>query len=179
MDGRKLISLAANVLFLTENIGEDIVYHPRFNIQKHLPINIFLIGKRMHCMNCISIISSEDKMDFGMKSHGKLPMLLSATDMLICGEDLGLVPDCVPGVMDALGITALKVQRSPKEDVPYYNPQNAGYMNVVTASSHDSSTLRQWWKEKTENLRRIIIIISLINTELHLRNFFQNWQRLL
>ena len=60
----------------------------------------------------------------------KLPMLLSATDMLICGEDLGLVPDCVPGVMDALGITALKVQRSPKEDVPYYNPQNAGYMNV-------------------------------------------------
>ena len=105
-------------------------------------------------------------------------MLLSATDMLICGEDLGLVPDCVPGVMDALGITAFKVQRSPKEDVPYYNPQNAGYMNVVTASSHDSSTLRQWWKENRE-LTQIIIIISLINTELRLRNFFQNWQRLL
>ncbi len=26
----KLISLAANVLFLTENNGEDVVYHPRF-----------------------------------------------------------------------------------------------------------------------------------------------------
>ena len=70
-----------------------------------------------------------------------------------------MVPDCVPGVMDALGITALKVQRSPKEDVPITIPQNAGYMNVVTASSHDSSTLRQWWKE-TENLRRIIITIN-------------------
>ena len=62
-------------------------------------------------------------------------MLLTATDMLICGEDLGLVPECVPGVMDKLGITALKVQRSPKENVPYYDPQSASYMNVVTASS--------------------------------------------
>ncbi len=34
------------------------------------------------------------------KAMEKLPMLLSATDMLICGEDLGLVPDCVPGVME-------------------------------------------------------------------------------
>ena len=58
---------------------------------------------------------------------------LAATDMLICGEDLGLVPDCVPGD-GCFGITAFKVQRSPKEDVPFYNPQNAGYMNVVMAS---------------------------------------------
>ena len=74
-------------------------------------------------------------------------MILNATDMLICGEDLGLVPDSVPVVMDQLAITALKVQRMPSDDILWYNPKNAGYMNVVTASSHDSSTLRQWWHE--------------------------------
>jgi len=77
----------------------------------------------------------------------KLPVILNSTEMLICGEDLGLVPDCVPVVMDRLGITALKVQRMPSENILWYNPKDASYLNVVTASSHDSSTLRQWWQE--------------------------------
>ncbi|GFH13216.1 cytosolic 4-alpha-glucanotransferase, partial [Haematococcus lacustris] len=29
----------------------------------------------------------------------KLPVLLGVTDMLVCGEDLGFVPACVPPVM--------------------------------------------------------------------------------
>ena len=147
----KLISLAANVLFLTENNGEDIVYHPRFNIQKTSSYQHLSDWEKnaLHELYIDYFFRRQDGL-WHEKAMEKLPMLLSATDMLICGEDLGLVPDCVPGVMDALGITALKVQRSPKEDVPYYNPQNAGYMNVVTASSHDSSTLRQWWKENRE-----------------------------
>ena len=147
----KLISLAANVLFLTENNGEDIVYHPRFNIQKTSSYQHLSDWEKnaLHELYIDYFFRRQDGL-WHEKAMEKLPMLLSATDMLICGEDLGLVPDCVPGVMDALGITALKVQRSPKEDVPYYNPQNAGYMNVVTTSSHDSSTLRQWWKENRE-----------------------------
>jgi 4-alpha-glucanotransferase len=60
-----------------------------------------------------------------------------------------MVPDCVPEVMDELAIIALKVQRMPSGDVPFSNPKKATYLNVVTASSHDSSTLRQWWKEDT------------------------------
>jgi len=80
----------------------------------------------------------------------KLPMILNATNMLICGEDLGMVPDCVPSVMNRLGITALKVQRMPPGNTPWYDPKTADYLNVVTASSHDSSTLRQWWGEDRE-----------------------------
>lgn len=41
----------------------------------------------------------------------KLPALQQASRMLVCGEDLGMVPDCVPGVMDELGICSLRVQR--------------------------------------------------------------------
>lgn len=53
----------------------------------------------------------------------KLPVLLQATDMLICGEDLGLVPEVVPEVMDHLAVLALKVQRSPKENIAFIIPE--------------------------------------------------------
>lgn len=144
----KLISLAANVLFLMENNGEDIVFHPRFNIMKTDSYRYLSDWeqKQLADLYVDYFFKRQDGLWY-QKAMEKLPMLLAATDMLICGEDLGLVPDCVPVVMDKLGITALKVQRSPKENIPFYDPQTAGYMNVVTASSHDSSTLRQWWKE--------------------------------
>lgn len=147
----KLINLAANVLFLQEFNGQDYVYHPRFNINKTDSFKYLPEWERkaLYDLYVDYFFKRQDDMWY-QKAMEKLPMLLSATNMLICGEDLGLVPDCVPVVMDQLGITALKVQRSPKEDVPFYNPQTAGYMNVVTASSHDSSTLRQWWKENRE-----------------------------
>ncbi|WP_374363911.1 4-alpha-glucanotransferase [Cloacibacterium sp.] len=147
----KLISLAANVLFLQEFNGTDYVYHPRFNINKTISYQYLSDWekKQLYDLYVDYFFRRQDGLWY-QKAMEKLPMLLAATDMLICGEDLGLVPDCVPVVMDKLGITALKVQRSPKEDVPYYDPQSASYMNVVTASSHDSSTLRQWWKENRE-----------------------------
>jgi 4-alpha-glucanotransferase len=57
-----------------------------------------------------------------------------------------MVPACVPVVMDELAIIALKVQECLLK-IFHSIIQDANYMNVVTASSHDSSTLRQWWKE--------------------------------
>ena len=44
----------------------------------------------------------------------KLPALKDSTNMLICGEDLGMVPSCVPDVMNQLGILSLEIQRMPK-----------------------------------------------------------------
>ena len=145
----KLYYLLANVLFLTEETEQgELVYHPRFNLSKTLSYQYLsddLKGK-LYTLYIDYFFRRQDEM-WKENAMEKLPMLLQATDMLICGEDLGLVPDSVPEVMDNLAITALKVQRSPKENVAFYNPKDATYLNVVTASSHDSSTLRQWWKE--------------------------------
>ena len=78
----------------------------------------------------------------------KLPNLKRATNMLICGEDLGLVPSCLPEVMKQLGILSLEVQRMPKANNSlFFNPKDAPYLSVVTPSSHDTSTLRGWWEE--------------------------------
>ena len=68
--------------------------------------------------------------------------------MLLCGEDLGMVPACVPGVLKELGILSLEIQRMPKtHEVEFFNPQNAPYMSVVSPSTHDMATLRSWWQE--------------------------------
>ena len=78
----------------------------------------------------------------------KLPALKRATKMLICGEDLGMVPHCVPDVMTELGILSLEIQRMPKPaGVPFFHPKDAPYLSVVTPSTHDMSTLRGWWEE--------------------------------
>lgn len=145
----QLISLCANVLFLPEETESgETVYHPRFNINQTKSYQ-YLPEWEQKAVSDLYVDYFYKRQDglWYQKAMEKLPVILNATDMLICGEDLGLVPDSVPQVMDRLGITALKVQRMPSDNIPWYNPKNAAYLNVVTASSHDSSTLRQWWHE--------------------------------
>lgn len=71
----------------------------------------------------------------------KLPQLLSASGMLACGEDLGMVPDCVGGVMSQLGILSLEMKMADKG-----RPWPA--LAVCATSSHDSATLRMQWGEE-------------------------------
>jgi 4-alpha-glucanotransferase len=147
----QLLSLCANVLFLPEERNGETVYHPRFNVY-NTESYAYLSDwekKAIYDLYHDYFFRRQDHLWYE-KAMEKLPMILNATKMLICGEDLGMVPACVPVVMDELAIVALKVQRMPSDNIPFYNPKNAGYMNVVTASSHDSSTLRQWWKENPE-----------------------------
>ncbi|HVY76479.1 MAG TPA: 4-alpha-glucanotransferase [Puia sp.] len=81
----------------------------------------------------------------GMK---KLPALKRSTNMLVCGEDLGMVPACVPETMKQLGILSLEIQRMPKDiNRKFFNPAEAPYLSVVTPSTHDMSTIRGWWEE--------------------------------
>jgi 4-alpha-glucanotransferase len=85
----------------------------------------------------------------------KLPALKRSTDMLICGEDLGMVPGCVPDVMSRLGILSMEVQRMPKDPrKEFFHPGEAPYLSVVTPSSHDMSTIRGWWEEDPERTQR-------------------------
>lgn len=78
----------------------------------------------------------------------KLPALKRATNMLICGEDLGMMTQCVTSVMNELSILSLEVQRAPKSDkIEFFHPADAPYLSVVTPSTHDMSTIRGWWEE--------------------------------
>ena len=78
----------------------------------------------------------------------KLPALISATNMLVCGEDLGMVPDSVPDVMNNLEILSLEIQRMPKKpNTEFAMPSDAPYRSVCTTSTHDMNPIRAWWEE--------------------------------
>lgn len=77
--------------------------------------------------------------------YQKLPEIVSASNMLPCAEDLGMIPDCVPGVLRDLKILTLEVQRMPKEyGCSVGNPARYPYLSVCTTGTHDMETLRGW-----------------------------------
>ncbi len=83
----------------------------------------------------------------------KLPSLLGATGMLACGEDLGMIPACVPEVMSSLRILSLEIQRMPKDpSQTFARPSEYPYLSICTTSTHDMSPLRGWWHEEDRGL---------------------------
>jgi len=108
-----------------------------------------------HEVNVISKIikDNEAKQESLWKENGLklLGMLAKETDMLVCAEDLGAVPNCVPGVLRDLGILALRVERWTryweKEGQSYIPLSEYPRLSVCTTSNHDSSTLLGLWNE--------------------------------
>ena len=85
----------------------------------------------------------------------RLPAVKSATDMLICGEDLGMVPTCVPAVMREQQILSLEIQRmSHDTSAEFGQPAHYPYWSVCSPSCHDMSTVRGWWEEDTARTQR-------------------------
>ena len=92
----------------------------------------------------------------------KLPKLTQATRMRVCAEDLGMVPDCVPWVMNELRILSLEIQSMPKDPTTRFGHLSRNpYRSVDTISTHDMATLRQWWDEDEERTQ------SYFNTMLY------------
>ena len=113
--------------------------------------------------------------DFWMKEAlKKLPALKRVTNMLVCGEDLGLVPSCVPELMRQLGLLSLEIQRMPKDHTTqFFNPKNAPYLSVVTPSTHDMSTIRGWWEEDRERIQ--LFYNSQLNQQGAAPQFCEPW----
>jgi len=83
----------------------------------------------------------------------KITALKSTTDMLLCAEDLGMVPHFMEEVLHQLKILSLQVQRMPKDAADNFShPRDAIYLSVVTPSTHDMSTVRQWWQEEKQHI---------------------------
>ena len=80
---------------------------------------------------------------------------MGATDMLVCGEDLGMIPACVHPVMEELGLVGLRIQRMPSEPGQEFgDPLAYSYTVVASPSSHDTSTTRGWWEQDADRRQR-------------------------
>lgn len=85
----------------------------------------------------------------------RLTPLVNSTEMLVCGEDLGMIPDSVPDVMNKLQIFSLEIERMPKTPQREFTDlRSLPYHSVCTTSTHDMSTLRGWWKEDPAKTQR-------------------------
>lgn len=86
-----------------------------------------------------------------VEMHGRASLRQQPKRLLICGEDLGMVAPCVPGVMRELGILSLEVQRMPKNSSqPFSDPRENPYLSVDTTGTHDMPTIRGWWEQDRE-----------------------------
>lgn len=156
-----LCSLIAEVIFLRDPYHPNL-FHPKVafhNTNSYLRLS----PETKYCLNELYIDFFYHRHDGFWKDQALwiLPAIMNATDMLICGEDLGMVPDCVPKVMRDLGILSLEIQRMPKDTkVEFAHPADAPYLSVCSTSTHDMSTLRGWWEEdrvRSERFFRMVM----------------------
>ena len=95
--------------------------------------------------------SPEDPRTWEIEGRKRLQSIFGDNSLLICGEDLGMVAPCVPGVMRELGILSLEVQRMPKNSSrPFSDPRENPYLSVDTTGTHDMPTIRGWWEQDCE-----------------------------
>jgi 4-alpha-glucanotransferase len=144
-----LFHLVSNVLLFEEPASEGRQFHFRIAMDKTISFR-HLDNEQKHKVYNLYIDYFYRRQDDFWKQEAmhKLPYMKRATNMLICGEDLGMVPHCVPDVMKQLGILSLEIQRMPKKaEAEFFHPDNAPYLSVITPSTHDMSTIRGWWEE--------------------------------
>lgn len=89
------------------------------------------------------------------KALWKLPPLIDSTSMLVCAEDLGMIPGCVPEVMDKLRILTLEIQRMSKDpSTRFGRTDRYPYLSVCTTSTHDMDGIRRWWESDRADTQR-------------------------
>ncbi len=149
------VSESEDVLFVEDPAREGL-FHPRISAQTTEVYTSLSEGQK-HAYNRLYD-------DFFYRRHNdfwraeamrKLLPLIDSTRMLVCGEDLGMIPDCVPDVMRELEILSLEVERMPKAyGVEFGSPAEYPYLSVATPSTHDMSNISLWWREDRERTQR-------------------------
>ena len=135
-------------LFLVDHKRND-RWHPRIAVQYQEAYNQLSEGDKFNFNRLYNDYFYRRNNQFWYtEAMKKLPRLTQATRMLVCAEDLGMVPDCVPWVMNELRILSLEIQSMPKDNtVRFGHLSRNPYRSVCTISTHDMATLRQWWDE--------------------------------
>ena len=146
-----LYALISDVLFVRDHRNPGL-YHPRISAQFDFIFESLYDNDKAAFNRLYNDYFYRRNNQFWYEeAMKKLPKLVQATRMLVCAEDLGMVPDCVPWVMNELKILSLELQSMPKDpSVKFGHLSRNPYRSVCTISSHDMPTLRQWWDENIQ-----------------------------
>lgn len=146
-----LYRLVANVLFV-EDPRQPEMYHPRILAYKEPVFESLSMEERDAYMRLYNnFFYQRHSMFWGNNGYNRLMKLFSQSPMLICAEDLGMLPDCVEPVLDSLRILTLEIQQMPKQTgVEFTHLEGNPIRSVATISTHDMAPLRLWWEESSE-----------------------------
>lgn len=87
------------------------------------------------------------------KEHGKniLSVMLENTKMLLCAEDLGVIPKVCTETLKELGISGNEVQRWVKDykvKHDFLKPKGYRALSVAMLSTHDTTNWPAWWENE-------------------------------
>lgn len=150
-----LYTLISDVLFVPDR-NDPHKYHPRIGVQRDYVYRALDDGEKAAFNRLYDQYYYHRHNEFWRRqAMNKLPQLTQSTRMLVCGEDLGMIPDCVAWVMNDLRILSLEIQRMPKDSIQEFGqPDRYPYRSVCTISTHDMATLRGWWEEDFQQAQR-------------------------
>jgi len=153
-----LYQLIANVLFV-EDSRQPSMYHPRIHAYRETVFDALNSEEKEAYMRLYNnYFYQRHSMFWGGVATRRLSDVLDDCHMLVCAEDLGMLPDCVAPVLNQLRILTLEIQTLPKRNGLEFAHLDANpYRSVCTISTHDMSPLRLWWEESPERTQRYYV----------------------
>ena len=153
-----LMRLVCDVLFVEDPYEAD-MYHPRIGIVNEPVFDVLTSEEKDAFLRLYNnYFYQRHSFFWGQQALKRLPAILEDSRMLICGEDLGMLPDCVEPVLDQLRILSLEIQQMPKQQGFEFAHLDANPIrSVCTISTHDMAPLRLWWQESPERRQRFYV----------------------
>ena len=153
-----LYRLISGVLFL-EDPQQPEMYHPRIGVlQEPVFESLSAEDKDAFMRLYNNYYYQRHNLFWGDQAMYRLSEVFGETRMLCCAEDLGMLPDCVAPVLDALRILTLEIQSMPKQSgYEFTHLDGNPYRSVATFSTHDMPPLRLWWEENPERTQRFYV----------------------
>ena len=153
-----LMRLISDVLFVKDPRQPD-MYHPRIGVLSEPVFEVLSAEEKDAFMRLYNnYFYQRHSFFWGQQALKRLPAIMKGSRMLVCAEDLGMLPDCVEPVLDQLRILTLEIQQMPKQQgFEYAHLEANPIRSVCTISTHDMPSLRQWWQENPERRQRYYV----------------------
>ena len=153
-----LMRLISDVLFVEDPRQSD-MYHPRIGVLSEPVFEVLSAEEKDAFMRLYNnYFYQRHSFFWGQQALKRLPAIMKGSRMLVCAEDLGMLPDCVEPVLDQLRILTLEIQQMPKQQgFEYAHLEANPIRSVCTISTHDMPSLRQWWQENPERRQRYYV----------------------
>jgi len=111
-----------------------------------IPYNEPLENQGLH-----GFFDPQDENKWEKQGRAILSVMLNNTRMLLCAEDLGMIPKVCTQVLEEFGIPGNDVQRWMKDwkvKHDFLNPQDYRALSVAMLSTHDTTNWAAWWENE-------------------------------